>query len=91
MSTKRKRYKPINDLPPEERWDRMTKVNTYADILDLWREFYHNALTTAHEREMIRTLLKQELCGSCDKEKSEEEQLQKMNRLAKALKGNLEK
>lgn len=80
----------MNDLPPDERWDRLTTTKTYADILDVWRNFYHNALLK-HEREMLKTLLKQELCGECNKHRTYEEELERMNKLAKALKGDLDK
>lgn len=89
--TKRKRYKALNDLSEEERWERLTTSHTYADILDLWREFYHNALATEQERTMLKRLLKQELCNDCDKDRTYEEELERMNKLAKALKGNLDK
>lgn len=89
--TKRKRYKNFNDLTEEERWEKMTKTNTYADILDLWRDFYYNALTTDHERKMLKRLIKQDLCSNCNKERTYEEELERMNKLAKALKGDLDK
>lgn len=86
--TKRKRYTPLNDMPDDERNARLTTTKTYAEILDIWRDFYHNALLTSQERDMMKRLLKQELC-SCDK--SYDEEIARMNRLAKALKGNLDK
>ena len=69
----------------------MTTTRTYADILDVWRDFWKNGLDTPDERKMMKKLLKQELCNKCDKERTYEEELERMNRLAKALKGNLDK
>lgn len=91
MPHRKRRYRPLNDLTDEERYERMTTTRTYADILDVWRDFWKNALDTPHERTMMKKLLKQELCNKCDKERTYEEELERMNRLAKALKGNLDK
>ena len=89
--TNRKRYKALNDMPDQEGYKHMTKINTYADILDLWKEFYQNALKSEDERRMMKNLLKQEICDDCDKDRTYDEELARMNRLAKALKGNLDK
>lgn len=91
MTHRKRRYRPLNDLTDEERYERMTTTRTYADILDVWRDFWKNALDTPRERTMMKNLLKQELCDKCDKERTYEEELERMNRLAKALKGNLDK
>ena len=50
--TNRKRYKALNDMADAEGYKHMTKINTYADILDLWKEFYHNALKSEDETEI---------------------------------------
>lgn len=91
MSNRKRRYKALNDLTDEERYERMTTTRTYADILDVWRDFWKNALDTPQERTMMKNLLTKQLCGKCDQERTYEEELERMNRLAKALKGNLDK
>tara|TARA_R110001599_G_scaffold320294_1_gene530522 strand:- start:272 stop:502 length:231 start_codon:yes stop_codon:yes gene_type:complete len=66
-----------------------TRQKTYAEILDVWREFYTQGLIDERERKMLKKLLRKDLC-SCN-EPTEEEELERINRLANSLKGTLDK
>lgn len=87
----RKRYKPAYYDNQEESLARATKETTWASVMDAWREFYNSGLINDDERKMVKKLLSNKLCTPCDTNKTEREELERMNDLAKALKGNLDK
>jgi len=60
----------------------------FTEIWEAWKLFYNETLQTNKERTIMRNMLTDKLC-SCDKDFDKE--LEKMNRLAKATKGNLDK
>ena len=86
---KRKRYKAMYGEMDEEMLKRVLRPKTYAEILDAWREFYTKGLIDEEERRLLKNLLRKELCD-CG-EPSEEEELKRINQLANALKGTLDK
>tara|TARA_R110000824_G_scaffold385293_2_gene579521 strand:- start:221 stop:514 length:294 start_codon:yes stop_codon:yes gene_type:complete len=68
-----------------------TRLKTYAEILDVWKEFWNQGLIDEAERKMLKTILKQELCSCQQDRPTEEEELQRINKLANSLKGTLDK
>ena len=89
--TQRKQYKPAYDDTQQEALERATKESTYTTVMDAWREFYTKGLINDKEREMAKKLLTNKLCKPCNEESTYEDELRRMNDLAKALKGNLDK
>tara|TARA_R110001606_G_C15377481_1_gene650084 strand:- start:2547 stop:2816 length:270 start_codon:yes stop_codon:yes gene_type:complete len=87
----RKRYKPAYYDTEEESLTRATKETTWASVMDAWREFYNTGLINDDERKMVKKLLSKKLCNPCDSNKTDQEELERMNDLARALKGNLNK
>lgn len=63
-------------------------MRSYAEIHDLWREFWVSTLQTREERNKMESMLKDALCD-CNAEF--DAQLDRMNKLAKATKGQNEK
>ena len=89
--TQGKKYKPAYDDTQEEALERATKESTYTTVMDAWREFYTKGLISDREREMAKKLLTNKFCKPCNEESTYEDELRRMNDLAKALKGNLDK
>ena len=89
--TQRKQYKPAYDDTQQEALERATKESTYSTVMDAWREFYNTGLINDDERKMVKKLLSKKLCNPCDSNKTDQEELERMNDLARALKGNLNK
>ena len=93
--TRRKRYNNERtwEREPKEITIKMSEIRTktYAQILDTWREFYNQGLIDEAERKMLKTILKQELCSCQQDRPTEEEELQRINKLANSLKGTLDK
>ena len=87
----RKRYKPAYYDTEEESLTRATKETTWASVMHAWREFYNTGLINDDERKMVKKLLSKKLCNPCDSNKTDQEELERMNDLARALKGNLNK
>lgn len=87
----RKKYKPAYYDTEEESIARATKETTWTSVMDAWREFYNKGLINDDERKMVKKLLSKKLCNPCEDNKTDEEELERMNDLAKALKGNLNK
>lgn len=87
-----KKIKPawVPDDWSDEKYARVKeqlKPTTFSEIMDKWRVFWNETLESERERNMMRRLLSQEF-----KEKADtEEELEKINNLARALKGDLEK
>jgi len=97
----KRRYvvKTDKDIPPAwiEQSDEKTRFSietqfveeeTYASVLEKWKRFYTESLETQAERDKATDLLKHKLCN-CDN--SIDRELERMNRLAKAIKGDLDK
>ena len=60
---------------------------TFAQIMDKWREFWNETLEDSREREMMRKLLKQQFSNK----ESREGELERIDKMARALRGNLRK
>ena len=78
-----------DDVSPEEaaalaEWSRGA---TFAQIMDKWREFWNETLESRREREMMRKLLKQQFSNK----QSKEGELDRIDKMARALRGNLKK
>ena len=67
-----------------EEW---SKGATFAQIMDKWREFWNETLEDSREREMMRKLLKQQFSNK----ESREGELERIDKMARALRGNLRK
>ena len=93
--TRRKRYNNERtwEREPKEITIKMSEIRlkTYAEILDVWKEFWNQGLIDEAERKMLKTILKQELCSCQQDRPTEEEELQRINKLANSLKGTLDK
>jgi len=87
----RKQYKSAYEDTQQEALARATKETTWASVMDAWREFYNKGLINDDERKMVKKLLSNKLCKPCDSKMTHEEELERMNDLARALKGNLNK
>jgi len=87
----RKRYKTAYEDTEEEALLRATKETTYTMVMDAWREFYRIGLVNDTERKMLDRLIKNKYCEDCEDKDTYEDELKRMNDLAKALKGNLDK
>ena len=97
---KREVVKMKTDRPIPKAWDGDTekvsftmiketiKERDFAEIWEVWKVFYNETLQTNNERDIMRDILTDKLC-SCDKDFDKE--LERMNKLAKATKGNLHK
>lgn len=67
-----------------ENW---VKPATFADIMDKWRVFWGETLENKEEREMMSKLLKQQFSNK----ENREGELERVDKMARALRGNLQK
>lgn len=76
-----------DDLSDQEKQElvNLTRASTFADIMDKWRVFWEETLESQREREMMRKLLRNQF------QDDPKDELVRINKMARALKGDLEK